>query len=678
MREAALSAALAAALAAAPAAAAPRRAAARPSPQAPAELVEQTGHSLSVDAVALSADGRLAATAGKDGKAILWDAAAGHKLREVTADPLGATAVALSADGKRLLTAGAGTAILWDSETGKALRRFGRPGEFLTAALLADSGRAVLTAGGDATARLYDAATGKPLKEYGVEAQRLTGAALTADGSRLALAAGKDEVWLFDAKSGAMLKALAAGGAALRVAFSPDGRRLAAGGEDGVWVWDLPEGRPVGAFKAPASRGLAFMRGGAALVTCGGGNTARVWSLEGEAGRSFIGHTDSVRSLALSPDGRRLLTGSDDRSARLWDPETGRELRRLAGAPAPVLETLVSADGRRLVTVDAQTARLWDLDSGALVRVTTGDFSASSSWSLSASGKLLADVRDRELVDLKNLETGQDFGTFQWNLLRASQVALSADGTVVATANEERLQLWDAATMREKPGAPKTDSRVNRLWTALGGRRLLYMDGYGALHLWDVPKAAALADWPARGPAPPDTAVSADGGFVATAEPGDGRSVFSIRSLGDGALLAAWDADGGASPYAFSPGGRQLLIRAGAGVWDWEVAGQRAAHAWEPPRGAELRWPRGVDPRWKWLAASSDGSVVFLSMDKGRELARLSLREQGWILRAPDGRLDASEDALRWTRGLSSLPLGEGSGARRVRGLLGRLLRDAP
>ncbi|HTL91855.1 MAG TPA: hypothetical protein VL176_05880, partial [Steroidobacteraceae bacterium] len=71
MRAAALTAALALWLAAA-AAAAPARKAVRAPKEGPAPvLVEQTGHSLSVDAVALSADGRLAATAGKDGQAIL-------------------------------------------------------------------------------------------------------------------------------------------------------------------------------------------------------------------------------------------------------------------------------------------------------------------------------------------------------------------------------------------------------------------------------------------------------------------------------------------------------------------------------------------------------------------------------------------------------------------------------
>jgi WD40 repeat protein len=667
MRQAAL-----ALLLAVPAAAAkPKR------PQVPAPepvLVEQTGHALSVDAVALSADGRLAATAGKDGKAALWDARTGHKLRTFSVDGLGASAVALSADGTRLAASGAGVVTLWDSATGQVLKKLGRPGEFLTRLILSGADTLV-TAGNDHAARLWSLSTGKLQREFPVPAGRAVDAAL--QGGRLAVLASGGEVLLFEADKDAPFKTLESGGPATRVAWSRDSALVAAGGEEGVWVWDARTGKPKGSFKTPAHRGLEFSRDGRTLFTCGGANTVRQWTLDGDAVRSFIGHLDAVRALVMGENGQ-LLTGSDDRSARLWDARSGKELRRFAAAPSPILEALVSADGRRLVTIESQAARLWDVESGALVRVTTGDFTSSSGLTLSATGRLLASVRERELVDLKDLEAGRDHGTFQWNLLRAASVALAADASFLATANDQRIQLWDPATMDERHGAPSPKRRVNRLWTALGGRRLLYLDDFGALHLWDPATARERASWPARGAAPPDVTLSCDGAFAATAEGAGTRAVFSVRSMDDGSLLSGWDADANASPYAFAPGGRQLLIRAGHGVWDWDVSSQRPLHAWEPPDGLELKWPRAVDPRWHWLVADDAGRAVFLSLNKGKELGRLWATERGWLLRAQDGRLDGSDDALRWTVGLVSHPLDRYPGARRERGLLGRLLRPAP
>jgi WD40 repeat protein len=40
------------------------------------------------------------------------------------------------------------------------------------------------------------------------------------------------------------------------------------------------------------------------------------------------GHTDYVKSLAFSPDGRTLASGSDDTTIRLWDVRTRRGLGR--------------------------------------------------------------------------------------------------------------------------------------------------------------------------------------------------------------------------------------------------------------------------------------------------------------------------------------------------------------
>ena len=42
--------------------------------------------------------------------------------------------------------------------------------------------------------------------------------------------------------------------------------------------------------------------------------------------RTLTGHSDWVRSVAFSPDGKRVASGSDDRLVKIWDTETGDEV----------------------------------------------------------------------------------------------------------------------------------------------------------------------------------------------------------------------------------------------------------------------------------------------------------------------------------------------------------------
>ena len=61
-----------------------------------------------------------------------------------------------------------------------------------------------------------------------------------------------------------------------------------------------------------------------------------------------FGHSQAVRAVAFSPDGRLALSGSDDDKLKLWEVASGREIGTFFGHDLPVRSVAFSRMGSSL------------------------------------------------------------------------------------------------------------------------------------------------------------------------------------------------------------------------------------------------------------------------------------------------------------------------------------------
>ena len=238
-------------------------------------------------------------------------------------------------------------------------------------------------------------------------------------------------------------------GAALSVAFSPDGGLLASGNSNQpVHLWRL-----TGRFRANETTlsddtdvlSVAFSPDGRTLATANCYKTIRLWDVTTRTCiATLTGHSGWVHSVAFSPDGTMLATGSSDHTVRLWDMRTRAWIATLAGHNEIVREVTFSPDGAMLASgsVD-RTIRLWDTRARTCVATLTDNFSSVFSVAFSPDGALLASGGSDRAVRLWDAATRACVVTLTGHSEPVASVAFSPDGTTLASSGHDKtVRLW--------------------------------------------------------------------------------------------------------------------------------------------------------------------------------------------------------------------------------------------
>lgn len=534
------------------------------------------GHTSNVNALSISADGKVIASISDDFTIRIWDAETGTQIRVLdNTHPFG-SCIALTEDGKTMISAFFdGAVVIWDVETGEMIWSFDVKDVFDT--------------------------------HY----THFSSMSISPDGNRLALSTSEGDIFLIDFNTEETLSIEIE--PVLSVAFSHDGKKLVSTSEDGLIIWDLEDGsrgdiglnegvEPEHAYAtfSPDDKKIGFLFDniiGLLEVT--------------EDGRvlTFGKNQVSYVSISFCDDGNHITTVSEEGEIVVWDVETQRAIYRADGVWGEVNYAAYSAKGDHVgLVMDKNTIIKASSKSVCVDKLLADQNEGLFSLAYSPDGKRIVST-SKDGLKIWDVENEKILFDLIGHSERVFSAVFSPDGKLVASASYDgTVRIWNS--IDGKPikvlnyqSSDYTTDAISSVAFCSDGKHVVSTAHNGEVMEWDVETGVRINSWKHKSDVVYNAAISPDEKTITFSTIYNHQGIY-LCNLKTGEIIKTFKGHTKAvNSVAFSPDGKQII----------SSGDDKAIICWDVETSRKKWWLEGLSDRVSSAHFSPDGKYVVAS-----------------------------------------------------------------
>ncbi len=537
-------------------------------------LVMPVGHTLAVNCVAFSNNGKYLVSGGRDNNALVWDVASGRLLHVLRGHTEMIAAVQFSPDDSKILLAGYDNITsIWDFYSGKkiaVLQPSTQPDPFksnvIKEAFYTNDGKYIITKTALNGTIVWDATTYKKKNvfdgKYGSP-----NAVVVSRNSQNLFYSDNTKVVMANIETGSIVKEFSAHTKSIsHLSINNNNQTLLSTDIDGkTMAWNIETGEKLFDITVPSVKIVAsyFSPDNTHILTLSSGNDISIWNAEkGKNIYSLTEKSEQLKSNHFSPDGKCFITSPNNGVVKIWDTKTGKKIGEVIGnANYGLVECAQFSNTNNTLAVGSwdRAIHLWDYTTLQKNNTLAGHTYYANTVQYSKDGKYYVTASDDSTARIVDATTGANLFALNGHKQHVLNSQFSPDNKYVLTVSKDATAIiWENGTGKLLHHLKGHTALIFRGEFNSDATKVVTASNDKTAKVWNVQTGNLLLDLKGHTDEVWNAHFSSDGKKIVTASL-DGSAII-WDAVNGSKLFTLTDKQGAVSDAIFSKDNQKVLI----------------------------------------------------------------------------------------------------------------------